>query len=181
MKINDIQKILLKKFNIIPRFVSEYDAEFILSLRLDNHLGRFLSPTQNDINIQINWLREYKERERRGQEFYFIFENNDGKYGLTRIYNITKTKFESGSWIFAKNSPLGVSILADLYNRSFGFENLCLKECAFEVRKENRLVVKYHQMFNPTLLKEDNLNYYFSITKQKFEICKNRIIKLYYL
>jgi len=92
-----IEDILLRKFNIKPRFVTEEDAEFILSLRLDSRLAKFLSPTQNDIDAQRQWIRSYKERERQNKEYYFIFVSNEIKYGVNRIYNINEISFEIGS------------------------------------------------------------------------------------
>ena len=78
-------------------------------------------------------------------------------------------------------NPLGIDVYKrqDLYTRDFAFDHYQLKECRFEVRKENKSVVNYHRMFNPTLLKEDEQNYYFSLTKANYEIFKNKILKLY--
>lgn len=174
-----IEDILIRKFNIKPRFVTEEDAEFILSLRLDNRLAKFLSPTQNDIDAQRHWIRSYKERERQNKEYYFIFASNEIKYGVNRIYNINEISFEIGSWLFGRNTPEGVAILADLYARDFAFENYKLNECRFEVRKENKSVVAYHKRFNPTLIKEDDQNFYYTLTKEKYDAFKNKILKLY--
>ncbi len=176
---NKVEQILLNKFNIKPRLVTENDAEFILSLRLNEQRGKFLSPTQNDIEIQRCWISSYKEREKQDQEYYFIFVNDGIKYGLNRVYNVNKFSFEIGSWLFSQDTPEGASILADLYTRDFAFEHYQLNECHFEVRKENKSVVNYHKKFNPILLKEDAKNYYFKLTKENYEIFKNKILKLY--
>lgn len=174
-----IKNILLHKFNIMPRLVTEEDAEFILSLRLNEQLGKFLSSTQNNIETQRCWIRSYKEREKQDKEYYFIFISSEIKYGVSRIYNVNNFSFEIGSWLFRQNTPEGVAILADLYTRDFAFDHYQLKECRFEVRKENKSVVNYHRMFKPTLLKEDEHNYYFSLTKANYEIFRNKILKLY--
>jgi hypothetical protein len=52
------------------------------------------------------------------------------------------------------------------------------ERCVFEVRKKNKSVVRYHKMFNPTLIDEDALNYYYEVTRQQFDETKNKLIKI---
>lgn len=176
----NIDTILLEKFNVKSRFVEVKDAEFLLSLRTNQRLGRFLSKTENNLENQINWIEAYKVREKNNLEFYFIFDNLEGeKYGVSRIYNFDEKSFEIGSWLFSQNSPLGVSVLADLTTRDFAFEKFKFDYCRFEVRKENLSVVNYHKRFNPELINEDELNYYFKLTKDNYYLFREKLIKLY--
>ena len=177
-----IDYILKNKFGIIPRFVEKEDSAFILSMRTDPQLNRYLSATNNDIIKQEIWIEEYKKREKLKQEFYFIFEiDKKTKYGVNRIYNIDTVSFEVGSWLFSLHSPESVSILADLYARDFAFQNNdSIEYCRFEVRKENKSVVNYHKRFNPTLVNEDRLNYYFELSKTEYTKFRNVLIKFYY-
>ena len=97
----------VQKYGVTQRYVEETDTEFILSLRTNKKLGKFLSPTMNDIQQQKKWIKAYKIRESNKEDFYFITLDEFGnKLGLTRIYNFDQDLFEFGSWIFAKNSQI---------------------------------------------------------------------------
>ena len=77
----------MNKYGIDVRFVEESDAEFILSLRTDPKLSRYLHATDNDVEKQRQWIRKYKEREAHGKEYYFMYIKNENKLGVSRIYN----------------------------------------------------------------------------------------------
>jgi len=173
--------VIEKRYGVIRRFVEEEDASFILNLRLDNRLGRFLSPTNSDLSKQKQWINQYKNREKKEQEFYFIFcdKQTNIQYGVNRIYNIEGSSFEVGSWLFNHNSPEGLSILADLSSRDYAFDVTDANFCKFDVRKENKNVVAYHKRFSPELIGEDPLNYYFKLEKEKYRKYRNQLLKFY--
>ena len=83
------------------RLVNECDAEFILSLRNNPELNQYIHPTDDDVESQRQWLREYKKRENEGLEYYFIYSMNGEPLGLDRLYKINKDdiSFTWGSWI----------------------------------------------------------------------------------
>ena len=58
----------MKRYGISVRLVEEDDAEFILKLRTNRKLSRYLHKTDADIEKQIQWIRNYKKRE---LELYF--------------------------------------------------------------------------------------------------------------
>jgi|WetSurMetagenome_2_1015567.scaffolds.fasta_scaffold473970_2 hypothetical protein len=181
IKMEEIDKLLLAKFHVRKRFVEKKDALFILSLRTNQRLGRFLSATDNDLIKQEKWIESYKEKEKAQKEFYFIFEGEDNiPYGLSRIYNIDKCSFEIGSWLFAGYSPERLSILADLCTRDFAFERFNFEYCRFEVRKENKAVIGYHKRFKPELVGEDELNNYYKLSRDKYLTFRNKILNIYY-
>ena len=55
---------MLKSKTISMRYVEESDAEFILSLRLDNRYNNFLSRVDASLDGQKSWIRKYKDDER---------------------------------------------------------------------------------------------------------------------
>ena len=59
----------LTRYGVDTRLVVESDAEFILSLRTDTFLTRFIHSTENNLEKQIEWIRNYKEREKEGREY----------------------------------------------------------------------------------------------------------------
>lgn len=166
------------KYGIILRLVEEEDAEFILKLRCNNLLNKFISSTSGDITDQINWIKNYKKRELAGLEFYFIAVDLEGKrYGTIRLYNFDEKSFEIGSWLFLPNSPLGMAVKAHFAAYEKGFKYLNADYCRFEIRKRNMSVLRYIKDFKTTLVNEDDLNYYFTLTKENFLIRRNQLSK----
>lgn len=170
----------IKKYGIKLRPVEISDARFILELRTNPELNKYLSFTENNLDNQIEWIKKYKEREIKGEEFYFIAEDINGNcYGTTRIYNFIKDSFETGSWLFSKSTPQGLAIKADIIGREFGFDMLKVNFCHFEVKKNNKTVVRYHLGYEPDLINEDEQNFYFKLSKEKFENHKNKLLKIH--
>lgn len=161
------------KYNVYgdfyARLVNESDAEFINDIRNDKQLSRFISYVENDVYKQIEWIKKYKDREQYDLEYYYIIENTCGrKFGTVRLYNFDNNKYENGSWVFLKNSPHNISIRSDIWVRELAFDSLGFEINKFEVRKKNKKVLLYHNLWNPKQINEDELNYYFELTKDKF-------------
>lgn len=112
------------KYGLYARLVREEDAEFILSLRTDPKLSRFLHYTEKDEEKQRAYIRGYKEREIQGVDYYFIFFWQDNPVGLARIYNIQEETFTFGSWLFKDGLPYWVPIAGAIITREFAFEEL---------------------------------------------------------
>jgi len=166
----------IKKYGIILRLVEVDDAEFILKLRTDPKLNKYISYTSPDLNDQIQWIEFYKIKEKEGLEYYFIAEDEKGnRYGTIRLYNREKNSFEIGSWLFAHNSPLGMAVKAHIIGYEIGFEVFNAEYCKFEIRKENTAVLRYVEIYKPQIVEADELNVYFQLTKENFYKNKNRI------
>lgn len=162
------------------RLVEEEDAEFIFQLRSDKLLGRHLNRTEDDPESQRIWIRNYKCRERSGDEFYFICLEaiKSQRLGVFRLYNFTEDSFGTGSWLFKpglKNEP----VLGNITGKEIGFEILKYEKCRFDVRKENKAILAYHRLFNPIEIDEDDLNFYFELSRTSFETTRNRLLGLY--
>ena len=95
----------LERYGVKVRLVTEQDVSFILSLRTDKRLSRYLHKTDNDLVKQLEWMKAYKERERKGEDYYFIYTNDDGPFGLNRIYDIHGDCGTGGSWLCKPDTP----------------------------------------------------------------------------
>ena len=160
----------LNKYNIKLRFVEETDADFIIKLRTDTAKSRYISETDSDVEKQKLWIKEYKKREENGDEYYFIaIDENNIEFATYRIYNKRENSIEIGSFVSKPqyDNPINV-IKVDVILKTFVFNVLNYSRLSFEVRKENKSVVNYHKKFNPTLVDEDTLNYYFVLDKEPF-------------
>lgn len=174
----------IEKYGLFARFVNEEDAEFIIKLRTDPVLSLYLHATDSNVEKQKEWIRGYKERERRGEDYYFIFIKDAKPVGLNRMYSIHDTTFTTGSWLFDPNAPFECSIAASIIVRELAFEELGLTyEDAYDgCHVNNKKVMKFNHMMglkdvgsyeskSGTFIKQ-------SLTKEDFEKNKTRMLKL---
>ena len=166
------------KYGLHARLVEESDAEFILSLRTNETLSRFLHPTDDDVEKQREWIRSYKEREARGEEYYFIYDVDGKPLGVNRIYSIKGKECTGGSWICRPQSDYKKAIATLLFIRDIMFETLGFEKELFDVRKENHNVIKTHKMMGATITGESDIDYFFELGKDKYFESRNRIISL---
>ncbi|MBY0525320.1 MAG: GNAT family N-acetyltransferase [Gemmataceae bacterium] len=166
---------MIKGKNIKFRLAEASDAEFILSLRLDEQLNRHISKVSNDLQHQIEWLASYKERERQLSEYYFIIENNAGQaIGTVRLYDFQGDSFSWGSWIMKQGLPPHFAIESAMLVYEFAFGKLGFVRSHFDVRRENLSVIRFHKRFGAEQTREDALNYYFQICRSDYEARRDR-------
>jgi len=142
------------------------DAEFILSLRLDEKKNQFLSKTRPDLQEQVRWLEEYQRAE---DQAYFIIENGeDSPVGTVRLYDAKGDLFSWGSWILSEHAPRSSAVESTLIVYHYGL-SLGFKGAHFDVRRGNERVWQYHERFGATRVREDEDNYYYEISQRAIE------------
>lgn len=168
------------KYGCLFRLVDQNDAEFIYDLRTDAVLSRFVSPISGDVIVQKRWIIDYKKREAAGEDFYIISIDPEtgSKHGVNRLYNFRNNVFEVGSWLYIPRADISKSILGDINAREIAYDVLEFDICLFEVRKGNKSVIRYHQGYSPELTGEDELNFYFSLSKVTFNLHKNKFLNI---
>lgn len=155
--------------HISLRLVCLSDAGFIYSLRSDKK-AQFLTQTTGGISSQEQWIAEYKKREALGKEFYFIIQSlEEQSFGAIRIYDFKEDSFCWGSWIIKDDAPSYAAIESALCLYAFGFYTLGFANARFDVRKANTQVVAFHKRFGATIIAQDALNFYFSLSKEDFK------------
>ncbi len=163
-----IEKLRSKTIKL--RLVEEQDAKFILSLRLDQRYNAFLSTVDNDLTKQQAWIRKYKLSENSGTQYYFIIERHDNTAcGTVRIYDLQKHSFSWGSWILNENKTQFSAIETALLVYKFGFEILAYTKSHFEVLKENKPVISFHNKLGSKKISADENYYYFSFHKKTYQ------------
>ena len=127
MNINpSIRNYIVNGFSYRLRPVTLDDAQFIIDNRLeDEKKSKFVHRISSDITLQINWLKNYFERE---NDYYFVVENifTGEAEGLTSLYNIANNKGEWGRWVFKRGSLGAVESAYLIYK--FAFDVLRLSE-----------------------------------------------------
>lgn len=161
--------------NINLRVVEPYDAEFIFHMRQNQRKIRYLSKIEGSIQDQREWIRTYKEKEQRKQEFYFIIESKKNeKLGLVRMYDFTDNSFCWGSWLIKDNAPKSTAIESALQIYEYAFYTLGFQNSHFDVRKGNDKVIAFHKRFGAEIVDENDLDFFFNITKDSYEVTKQK-------
>lgn len=152
------------------RLVQEEDASFILKIRMDPNNARFISPTSPHMEDQIAFIKACKERERAGNDFFFIACLPDGTpFGTYRIHDFNGPIFTIGSWVVDRNvRQPKLSILIDVLMRLYAFQELKFTTCFFGVKKENKKVNAYHIMFGAVFEYDDDEGNFYTIKKDVF-------------
>jgi len=130
--------------NLIFKNATKEDAEFILELRTDSKKSKYISKTPNDLEHQIKWLENY---EIDNEQIYFIILNkNYEKVGTVRLYEKNGFSLWWGSWILKDGVPSNFAIESTLIIYHFAL-SLGFERAIFNVRKDNRSVWKFHEIF----------------------------------
>jgi RimJ/RimL family protein N-acetyltransferase len=137
------------------------DAEFIVGLRTDDDLARFLSATSARVEDQAAWLARYGADD---AQVYFIIQTADGKdVGTVRLYDQRDDSFCWGSWILQRGQPSAHAIESALLVYHFGL-SLGFERAHFDVRKGNQSVWRFHERFGATRIGESDLDYLYEIS-----------------
>lgn len=154
------------------RLVTTEDAEFIYNLRINDKFNKFLSPVSGGVENQRSWIEKYKNKESKKQEFYFVIYRKDtGKnIGTVRLYDflIEKNSFCWGSWILNENKTRYAALESALLVYEFAFKNLNFQQSHFDVRKDNKKVIDFHEKFGALKVGESDLDYFFIYSKSNY-------------
>lgn len=158
--------------NIYLRLVEESDVDFLLELRLNKRLNKFLQQVSSDREEQIKWIKEYKKREILGNDYYFVIVDKVlGDLGFIRVYDIdyVNKAFTWGSWIIKDiDRPKYAAIESFLLSHEFAFFELNLNISKFDARNENTKAINFYNRFGVKFLYKDNINNYFELTKSRY-------------
>lgn len=175
-------------YGVRARFVNEGDADFIISLRCDTELSKYVHDTPSDIESQQKWIRGYKEREKDGMEYYFIFSKDGKPYGLNRIYCLDwkKRLFTTGSWFCKKDTPVADMVASSLIPRVLAFERFGLTlEYGWDgVHKDNLKVIKFDELVGMKrcgeFLDVKGTYYSYTLINADFQKAKDKLEKMLY-
>jgi len=167
-----------QRYGIQVRLVEETDAEFIVKLRTDPKLGRFIHATDDSVEKQKDWIREYKKREAEGIDYYFLYAKDGAPFGVSRIHDIQSDRAETGSWVCQRGMPFELPVLTLIVEQEILFDQLHLDCNYFYVRKQNRNVIKKMYLMLGSEMSEDDLNYHFVLRKENFYKQRDYVLKL---
>jgi len=137
------------------------DAEFILGLRLDKDLNRYIYKVDDDIEKQKNYIKNCHEDP---TQVYFIIENKDKKpLGTIRIHDFTEETFTLGSLVVRKDTSRHVPIESIFLSLAYGFKK-GFNKVLFCVKKANKGVASVYKKLGAVLISEDDHSFYYEYT-----------------
>lgn len=155
--------------NLVLRLVQPDDAAYLHALRMDTAYNQHLSPVSGTANDQRRWIQSYKQREAKGEEFYYIVQRPDGlPCGTVRLYGIAGNRFTWGSWILDHNKPQKAALESAVLVYSVGFNILRKSIAEFEVDLQNDHTLKFHRRFGASEVGSDGKNILFKYGVERF-------------
>lgn len=166
--------------NIVLRTVKIADAHFILNLRLDSTLSKHISRTDNDVKKQIDWIEQYKLREKQGLEYYFIVVDRKRAIdiGTIRLHDFSGDQFTSGSYILKREAPYHLFIETYQICLDYGFEKLGFENCFFAIRKNNQKYINFNLMFGSQKCGQDEKTLFFRLSRDMFKAKRAKMLSL---
>lgn len=168
----------MKKYGLKVRLATEADTDFIMSLRTDSELSKFIHKTDHDVQKHLEWFRKYKLREAEARDYYFIYFKDDKPVGLNRIYNVYEYYGTIGSWLCSPANEVEVSMATHFFLHDIIFEVIGLDLTIFDVRKGNKHVWKLHKMTGALLVGESDIDYYFVTTKAEYMKRRENLLEI---
>lgn len=136
-------EIAIEGFGYCLRPIRNDDAEFIVELRSDSHLGRYLHTGAHDVETQLDWFAKYFDRD---DDYYFAIERRVGHAmeGVVSIYDIDNAARggEWGRWILRPSSLAAVESAYLIY--CVAFHILKLESIFCRTVADNKKVVSFH-------------------------------------
>lgn len=131
----------IEGFRYRLRPIARSDAAFVVGLRRDPELGRYLHRTSDRVADQEAWLEAYFERP--GDHYFVVEEIRSGEaVGTVGLYDSDGRRAEWGRWLIRKDAPAAVESALLVYRAAF--EGLGLEEVYCRTVAENAKVVSFH-------------------------------------
>jgi len=141
-----------KQVELLP--VKPEDAEFIISLRTDPKLSRFLHPTKPNIDLQLKWIHD--QIQRAGDFYYVIYEKSTkSKVGLISVYNCADEHAEVGRWICTE--PV-CAVESFMLSCDFVFTQDARRYAVLKVDPENKKVLTFHKTLGAEISDGNNID-----------------------
>ena len=168
--------------NLYLKEVSKKDVNFILKLRTDKFLSKYLNYTPNNKKKQLQWLEKYFNRRKIKKEFYFIFQIKKKNYknlGFARIIKLKKKVFHFGGWFLKKNTKPLIALECCLSIYEYAFNYLNYNKCLLWINLKNLEVIKYHKSLGAKYVKKDKKEIFLRFDKKDYIKLKKKF-KYYY-
>jgi RimJ/RimL family protein N-acetyltransferase len=164
----------LQSKNVRLRTATEEDAAFMLDLRTDETLARFLNQTDPDVGKQKDWIAAKRTA---ADDIALIIEDTVGTaLGTVSLYHIDAAlkSFCWGRWILRPGSPITAALESLLLVYTQAFERMGLELCVFDVRNGNVRVLSFHEKLGAHFMYRTSTDSWFFFSKDDFAVVKAR-------
>lgn len=171
----------LGRYGISARLVEPADAQYIISLRTNEDLSQHLHSTSDDLEQQIEWIKQYKKREQLGQEYYFLYEKDGNPIGLNRLYDISNNTGVTGSAICPKtNSPIDtLATIVLLYD--IVFEEIGLDYVSFATDNDNVHALRVNNALGAVVISGNEKEKIFKLENDVYNEIRKKLIRIWRL
>lgn len=154
------------------RPINDDDAEFVIDLRSNPKLNRYLHASSNKLEDQLAWFTQYYNR---SDDYYFLLERQDNgvREGMIAIYEIDAINKigEWGRWVLKPSSLAAVESVWLIY--WVAFEIIKLKSVYCRTVAENTKVVSFHDSCG--IVECQLLPNYFDINGRRMDAIEHRV------
>lgn len=168
----------LERYGLTVRLATEADTDFIMSLRTNKELTKFIHQTDQDVQKHLDWFKKYKIRESEGRDYYFVYSKDGKPVGLNRVYNVFEYYGTPGSWLCSPDNEIEVSMATNFILNDIIFELMDLDFTVFDVRKANKQVWKLHNQCGAKQIGESEIDFYFVTTRQDYYNKREGLLEL---
>lgn len=140
------------------------DSPFIVELRTNPDLSKYIHRISTRIEDQENWFRDYETRE---GDYYFIIENRNGEpEGTIGLYDVDDNNRtgEWGRWVLLPNSKAATESAWLLYR--VVFERLKLENVYCRTIADNAKTVSFHD--SSGLVRRSELTNHFELNGNSY-------------
>lgn len=174
------EKMMQGQFVYLKSATSD-DAEFTLALRQNPALTKYLPKLDITLEQQKNWINI--QREKAGDYFFVVRNNEDKPIGTVSIYNISGNESESGRLALIGNALENTEAALLLFK--FAFDVLGLKKVTGYIVDGNKRAERFNRQFSCEIGRsEENENGEIirrtSITDESFRETEKKLQKLLY-
>lgn len=169
----------IRKFDIILRRLTEDKIELLRHWRNHPKIQQFMEYREEITPAQ---QKAWFERINNDRNFYFLIEEDGKEIGCINIRDIDyeRGEGEPGVFIWDDDCLNGTtSFKAAIALSDFAFETLKLNKMIIHVLSDNKRAISFNKSFGYVLSpsQEEVYNKEYTLTKDRYEIFKSRIIK----
>lgn len=125
------------------RPVEVSDAEFLVQIRTDKKLAKYMHPISPSIVAEKQWI--ISQRSREGDYFFVICDLDGQSLGAVRLSSVADNSGEVGSLISYGNSVQNIE--AEMRTIDFAFDVIGLDFLHGYTLTDNKPVISYHKKF----------------------------------
>ncbi len=163
--------------NVIMKEVTLRDTSYILKLRTNKILSKYINPTSSNKNTQILWMKKYFIRRKKKKEFYFIFQKKKFKnFGIGRIIHLKKDIFHFGGWVLNTKSSPSLALESCLSIYEYAFNNLKYKKTILWINLHNKKVINFHKNLGAKPFKKTKTELFLNFNKDDYKKVKKKFI-----